>query len=423
MTHTMSKTTKSKKPKAPKLFPDELIDQLLTQVANKDAESILGESGLAGQLKKQLAERMLAAELSHHLAAEAQQGKSGNHRNGSSGKTVITPNGELNLAIPRDRQATFEPQLVAKYQRRLPAFNDHVISMYARGMSVREIQGHLLELYGLEVSPDLISTITDEVLAEVEQWQLRPLEAMYPVVYFDALRLKIRDEGAVKNKAVYLALGVRADGKKEVLGLWIEQTEGAKFWLKVFNELKNRGLQDVLIAVVDGLRGFPEAIEAVYPQAQIQTCIVHLIRNSLNLASWKDRKSLAAALKPVYQAATADAAASALAAFAQSDWGQKFPTVTAMWQRQWEQVIPFFAYPPEVRKIIYTTNAIESMHMQLRKIVKNRGHFPSDEAASKLLFLALRNIEKDWKMPSITWKQAANQFAILYGERFTNALR
>lgn len=422
MTHTMSKTTKSKKPKAPKLFPDELIDQLLAQVANKDAESILGESGLAGQLKKQLAERMLAAELSHHLASESKQGKSGNHRNGSSGKTVITPNGELNLAIPRDRQATFEPQLVAKHQRRLPGFDDHVISMYARGMSVREIQGHLLELYGLEVSPDLISTITDEVLAEVEQWRMRPLEAMYPVVYFDALRLKIRDDGAVKNKAVYLALGVRTDGKKEVLGLWIEQTEGAKFWLKVFNELKNRGLQDVLIAVVDGLRGFPEAIEAAYPQAQIQTCIVHLIRNSLNLASWKDRKSLAAALKPIYQAATADAAASALTAFAASEWGQKFPTVTAMWRRQWEQVIPFFAYPPEVRKIIYTTNAIESMHMQLRKIVKNRGHFPSDEAASKLLFLALRNIEKDWKMPPVTWKQAANQFAILYGERFTSAL-
>ena len=292
-----------------------------------------------------------------------------------------------------------------------------------RGMSVREIQGHLLELYGLEVSPDLISTITDEVLGEVEQWQQRPPEAMYPIVYVDALRLKIRDEGTVRNKAVYLALGVRADGRKEVLGLWIEQTEGAKFWLKVLNELKNRGVEDVLIAVVDGLRGFPEAIEAVYPQAQIQTCIVHLIRNSLNLASWKDRKALAAALKPIYQAATAEAAAAELTTFAEGEWGRKFPTVAAMWQRQWEQVIPFFAYPPEVRKIIYTTNAIESMHMQLRKIVKNRGHFPSDEAASKLLYLALRNIQKDWKMPPIAWKQAANQFAILFGERFTNALR
>ena len=328
----------------------------------------------------------------------------------------------MQLDIPRDRLATFEPQLVAKYQRRLPGFDDHVISMYARGMRVREIQAHLLELYGLQVSPDLISTITDEVLAEVGQWQMRPLEAMYPIVYFDALRLKIRDEGTVRNKAVYLALGIRADGHKEVLGLWIEQTEGAKFWLKVFNELRNRGLADILIAVVDGLRGFPEAIEAVYPQAQIQTCIVHLIRNSLNLASWKDRKGLTAALKPIYQAANAEAAAGALKAFAQGQWGQKFPTVVAMWQRQWEQVIPFFAYPPQVRKIVYTTNAIESLHMQLRKIVKNRGHFPSDDAASKLLFLALRNIEKDWKMPPVTWKQAANQFAILFGERFTNAL-
>jgi transposase-like protein len=422
MTEVMSPTKKPKKPEAPKLFPDELIDQLLAQVQKKDAESILGESGLAGQLKKQLAERMLNAELTHHLDTENKQGKAGNHRNGSSSKTVLTPGGELELDIPRDRQATFEPQLVAKYQRRLPGFDDHVISMYARGMSVREIQGHLQQLYGLNVSPDLISTITDEVLSEVEQWQQRPLEPMYPIVYFDALRLKIRDEGTVRNKAVYLALGIKADGKKEVLGLWIEQTEGAKFWLKVFNELKNRGLDDVLIAVVDGLRGFPEAIEAVYPQAQIQTCIVHLIRNSLSLASWKDRKSLAAALKPIYQAVTADSAAVALQEFAQGEWGQKFPTVTAMWQRQWEQVIPFFAYPPAVRKIIYTTNAIESMHMQLRKIVKNRGHFPTDEAASKLLYLALRNIEKDWKMPPVTWKQAANQFAILFGERFTNAL-
>jgi putative transposase len=422
MTEAMSPTKKPKKPKAPKLFSDELIDQLLAQVQNKDAESILGESALAGQLKKQLAERMLNAELTHHLDTENKQGKAGNHRNGSSSKTVLTPGGELELDIPRDRQATFEPQLVAKYQRRLSGFDDHVISMYARGMSVREIQGHLQQLYGLNVSPDLISTITDEVLSEVEQWQQRPLEPMYPIVYFDALRLKIRDEGTVRNKAVYLALGIKADGKKEVLGLWIEQTECAKFWLKVFNELKNRGLDDVLIAVVDGLRGFPEAIEAVYPQAQIQTRIVHLIRNSLSLASWKDRKSLAAALKPVYQAVTADAAAAALQEFAQGEWGQKFPTVAAMWQRQWDQVIPFFAYPPAVRKIIYTTNAIESMHMQLRKIVKNRGHFSTDEAASKLLYLALRNIEKDWKMPPIIWKQAANQFAILFGERFTNAL-
>lgn len=419
MTDAMT-TKKPKKQKAAPPFPVELIDQLLASVQNKDAESILGESGLAGQLKKMLAERMLAAELTHHLASEEETTR--NHRNGTTPKKVLAPGGELQLDVPRDRLSSFEPKLVAKHQRRMPGFDDHVISMYARGMTVREIQGYLLELYGTEVSPDLISTITDEVMEEVAAWQARALEVMYPIVYFDALRLKIRDEGTVKNKAVYLALGVRADGRKEVLGLWIEQTEGAKFWLKVFNDLKNRGLNDILIAVVDGLRGFPEAIEAVYPQAQIQTCIVHLIRNSTTLAAWKYRKELAAALKPIYQAANADLAAVALDEFAAGPWGSKFPTVAAMWQRQWQQVIPFFAYPPEVRKIIYTTNAIESLHMQLRKIVKNRGHFPSDEAATKLLFLALRNIEKDWKMPPQTWKQAANQFAIMFGERFTNAI-
>jgi len=415
-----TKKPRKRKPQGP--FSNELLDQLLAQVSGKDAEGLLGESGLIGQLKKQLAERMLSAELSHHLASEAADEKMGNHRNGSSPKTVLSPGGALDLNIPRDRLATFEPQLVAKYQRRLPKFDDHVISMYARGMTVREIQGHLTELYGLEVSPDLISTITDEVMAEVAEWQARPLDTMYPIVYFDALRLKIRDEGTVRNKAVYLALGIDATGRKDVLGLWIEQTEGAKFWLKVFNDIKQRGVQDILIAVVDGLRGFPEAIEAVFPQTQIQTCIVHLIRTSLNYVGWKDRKALAADLKSIYQAVNADAAAAALDEFEQSIWGQKYPPIAQAWRRQWTQVIPFFAYPPEVRKIIYTTNAIESLHMQLRKIVKNRGHFPSDEAATKLLYLALRNIVKDWKMPPRTWKEAANQFAIMFGDRFTAAL-
>lgn len=311
---------------------------------------------------------------------------------------------------------------MAKYQRRLPGFDDQVISMYARGMTMREIQGHLAELYGLEVSPELISTITDEVMAEVAGWQARPLDATYPIVYFDALRLKIRDEGTVRNKAVYLALGIDASGRKDVLGLWIEQTEGAKFWLKVFNDLRQRGVADILIAVVDGLRGFPEAIEAVFPETQIQTCIVHLIRTSLNYVGWKDRKALAAELKSVYQAANAETAEAALAEFEQGAWGRKCPPIAAAWRRQWTQVIPFFAYPEEVRKIIYTTNAIESLPMRLRKIVKNRGHFPSDEAATKLLFLALRNITKDWRMPPRTWKEAANQFAIVFGERFTAAL-
>lgn len=430
--HTAMKPKKpgnaNKKPseqKAEYLLPNEIIDSLIADFQGKDADSLLGTDGLAGQLKKQLAERILVAELTHHLKIESEKtstGKSGNHRNGSSKKTVLTPEGEIELSIPRDRLSSFDPQLVAKHQRRLPNFDNNIISLYARGMSVREIQRHLLELYGLEISPDLISTITDEVLSDVEQWQKRGLESTYPIVYFDALRLKIRDEGSVKNKAVYLALGIRADGQKEILGLWIEQTEGSRFWLKVFNELKNRGLNDILIAVVDGLRGFPEAIQAVYPDALVQTCIVHLIRNSTRLASWRDKKPLASALKAIYQAASVEEAASALDDFREGEWGKKFPTVADMWQRQWEQVIPFFAYPPEVRKMIYTTNAIESLHMQLRKVTKNRGHFPNDTAATKLLYLALRNIEAKWKMPPVTWKAAANQFAIMFKERFTNAL-
>jgi putative transposase len=423
MTDDTNKPARKHKPKGP--LSEELIDELLSELQGKDAKSLLGESGLVGRLKKQLAERMLSGELRQHLENEAAAQASeapGNHRNGTSPKTVITPGGALPLDIPRDRFSTFAPQLVAKHQRRLPGFDDHVIGMYARGMTVREIQGHLLEIYGLEVSPQLVSTITDEVMDEVAQWQARALDALYPIVYFDALRLKIRDEGTVKNKAVYLALGIDATGRKDVLGLWIEQTEGAKFWLKVFNDLKQRGVSDILIAVVDGLRGFPEAIEAVFPQTQIQTCIVHLIRNSLNFVGWKDRKALVAELKSIYQAHHAQAAEAALSAFEQGPWGKKFPPIAQAWRRQWTQVIPFFAYPPEVRRIIYTTNAIESLHMRLRKIVKNRGHFPSDEAATKLLFLALRNLSKDWSMPQRTWKQAANQFAIVFGDRFTVSL-
>ena len=420
---TKKKPARKRKAKGP--LPDELIDQLLAQLKGKDAESVLGESGLAGQLKKQLAERMLAAELTHHLksetAAAGSERKPGNHRNGTSAKTVMTPNGALPLDIPRDRLSTFDPLLVAKHQRRLPGFDDKVIAMYARGMTVREVQAHLLEIYGLEVSPQLISTITDEVIEEVAQWQARPLDPLYPIVYFDALRLKIRDEGTVRNKAVYLALGIDVTGHKHILGLWIEQTEGAKFWLKVFNDLKQRGVGDILIAVVDGLRGFPEAIEAVFPKTQVQTCIVHLIRNSLNFVGWKERKALAAELKSIYQADNADAAEAALSAFEQGPWGKRWPPIAQAWRRQWTQVIPFFAYPQPVRRIIYTTNAIESLHMCLRKIVKNRGHFPSDEAATKLLYLALRNLSKKWTMPQRPWKEAANQFAIIFGERFTSS--
>lgn len=409
------KKPRRRKPKGP--FSDELLDELLKHVKGRDAESLLGESGLVGQLKKQLAERMLAGELTQHLRTEAANG-SGNHRNGTSAKTVITPDGPLPLEIPRDRLSTFDPLLVAKHQRRLPQFDERVIAMYARGMTVREIQGHLLEIYGVEVSPDLISTVTDEVMEEVGRWQSRQLEAMYPIVYFDALRLKIRDGGVVRNKAVYLALGVDAQGNKDVLGMWIEESEGAKFWLRVFNELRNRGLDDILIAVVDGLRGLPEAIETAFPQAQIQTCIVHLVRNSLSYVGWKDRKALSDDLKPIYQAPDALAAEAALETFEQGRWS-RYPAIALAWRRQWPQVVPFFAYPKEVRTILYTTNAIESLHMQVRKITKSRGHFPNDDAARKLLFLALRNIAKKWTMPHRFWRPAANQFTIMFGERFT----
>ena len=423
MTDTTVKKKTGRPVKASGPFDEALIDSILEKLDGRDAKSLLGEDGLVAQLKAQLAQRMLAAELTHHLTQERLGGGSlSNQRNGHSAKTVHTASGDLELQIPRDRLSTFDPVLVGKHQRRIEGFDDHVIGMYARGMSVREIRAHLLQIYGQEVSPSLISTITDEVMSEVLEWQSRPLDSMYPVVFFDALRVKIRDEGTVKNKAIYLALGVDSTGRKSVLGLWIEQTEGAKFWLKVFNDLKIRGLGDILICVVDGLRGFPEAIEAVYPQATVQTCIVHLIRNSLNYVAWKDRKALASELKQIYQATSEQAALAALAAFEQTPLGVRCPPIAQMWRRQWEQVIPFFAYAPEVRRLIYTTNAIESLNMRLRKVIKNRGHFPSDEAATKLLFLALRNIEQDWSMPPRTWKEAANQFAIVFGERFTNAL-
>ena len=411
------KKPRKKREKGP--FSDELLDQLLRHVKGSDAESLLGESGLIGQLKKSLAERMLMGELKVHLRQEAATagGPVGNHRNGTSPKTVTTADGALALDIPRDRLSTFDPILVAKHQRRLPRFDENVVSMYARGMTVREIQGHLREIYGLEVSPDLISTITDEVLEEVVQWQSRPLEEMYPIVYFDALRVKIRDGGTVRNKAVYLALGIAADGNKDVLGLWIEESEGAKFWLRVFNELRNRGVQDILIAVVDGLRGFPEAIQAAFPEAQIQTCIVHLVRNSLGYVSWKDRQALAAALRPIYQAPDELHAEAALTAFEAGPWA-RWPGIAQAWRRQWPQVIPFFAYPPEVRVILYTTNAIESLHMQIRKVIKSRGHFPNDDAARKLIYLALRNVAQKWTMPHRFWCRAANQFTIMFGERF-----
>jgi putative transposase len=360
----------------------ELLDQLL---AGRDPNEVFAKDGLLDDLKKALSERILNAELDEHLEDERAEGGA-NRRNGHSKKTVLTGTSKMTLSIPRDRAGTFDPKLIARYQRRFPDFDAKIVSMYARGMSVREIRGHLEELYGIDVSPDLISAVTDVVLEEVAEWQNRPLDAVYPLVFFDAIRVKIRDEGFVRNKAIYIALGILPDGTKEILGIWIEQTEGAKFWLRVMNELRNRGVMDMLIAIVDGLKGFPEAISAVFPEAQIQTCVVHLIRHSLAFASWKERRDVAAALKPIYRAANAEIAREQLEGFAAGHWGKRYPAIAPAWRRQWEQVVPFFAYPIEVRKIIYTTNAIESLHSRLRKAVRVRGHFPSDEAASKLLF-------------------------------------
>ena len=392
----------------------DILDQLL---AGRDPKDAFAKDGLLDDLKKALAERVLNAELDDHLDGESAAGKP-NRRNGFSKKTVLTETSKLDLRIPRDREGSFDPKLIARYQRRFPGFDTKIISMYARGMTVREIQGHLMEIYGLDVSPDLISTVTDAVMETVTEWQNRPLETSYPLVFFDAMRVKIRDEGLVRNKAIYLALGVQADGTKDILGIWIETTEGAKFWLRVMNELKNRGVEDILITVVDGLKGFPEAINAVFPQALVQTCIVHLIRHSLEFVSWKDRKPVVPALREIYRAKDADAGLKALEAFELGDWGKKYPAITGAWRRNWDRVIPFFAFPEAVRKIIYTTNAIEALNSSLRRAVKIRGHFPTDEAAMKLIFLVLRDVTKEWKMPSREWTEAKSQFAILFEERF-----
>ena len=400
--------------KAPRI-PDALLDQLL---AGADPRTAFDANGLIEDLKKALAERALNAEMDHHLGGK----EDGNSRNGYGRKTVVTDTGKIDLEVPRDRQSTFDPQLIAKYQRRFPGFDDKIVSMYARGMSAREIVGHLRELYGIDVSPDLISAVTDAVLEEIAAWQVRPLEPVYPLVFFDALRVKIRDEGLIRNKAVHIALGVRADGGKEILGLWLEQNEGAKFWLRVMTELKNRGVEDVLIAVVDGLKGFPEAILAVFPEATVQTCIVHLLRHSLAFVSYKDRKAVAAALKGVYRAVDAVAGAAALAAFDEGPWGRRYPAIGQSWRRAWDEVVPFYAFPAEVRRLLYTTNAIEALNAKLRRAVRARGHFPTDEAAMKLLFLVLNRSEREWIMPAREWCMAKAQFAILFGERFTRAM-
>jgi putative transposase len=393
---------------------NEMLDELLV---GRDPATVFESGGLVDELKKRLAERMLNGEMDHHLDAEAEQ-ETGNHRNGYSSKTVLTDSGKLDLSIPRDRHGRFDPVLIGKYRRRFAGFDDKIIALYARGMTTREIAEHVGELYGTDISPDLVSAVTDTVLEEVAAWQSRGLDSTYAIIFFDAMRVKIRNEGLVSNRALYLAIGLRCSGHKEILGLWIEQTEGAKFWLRVMTELRSRGVQDILIAVVDGLKGFPEAITSVFPQTVVQTCIVHLIRFAMHFATWKERRLIGAALRPIYQAESAAAAQARLEEFDRGSWGRKYPAIAQSWRRNWEQVIPFFAFAPEVRTILYTTNAIESLNAQVRKAVRVRGHFPSEEAASKLIWLVLRNIQARWKNPPVTWQAAKAQLAIQFEDRF-----
>jgi putative transposase len=400
-----------------KSIDNELIENLLKDY--KRPEDLIGENGLLKQLTKQLLERAMAAEMTEHVGYEkhdAEGNNSGNSRNGKSAKTIKGTFGEVVLETPRDRNGTFEPQIIEKHQTRFTGFDANIISLYARGLSTREIQQHLEEIYHVEVSAALISNVTEEVIDEVRAWQNRELDAVYPIMYLDAIQFKVRDNGHVKNKAIYLAIGLTMEGLKEVLGLWIAQTEGAKFWLQVVTELKNRGVSDIFIACVDGLKGFPEAIESVFPQTSVQLCIVHLVRHSLNYVGWKQRREVAQDLKLIYTAATDVEAEQRLAEFSLK-WDEKFPMIAKSWRSNWTRVIPFFAHPPEIRKIIYTTNAIESLNMSLRKVTKARGSFPNDEAVCKLLYLALRNIAKKWTMPVYDWKGALNRFAIIYENR------
>lgn len=396
---------------------EELLDELLKD--GKTAADIFGRDGLLKQLTKRLVERALEGELTDHLGypKHAPVAKlSDNSRNGSSRKTLKGDMGEIPIDIPRDREGSFDPRLIKKHQTRFDGFDDKIIAMYARGMTTRDIQAWLKEIYGVEISPTLISNVTDEVLAEVKSWQNRPLDPLYPIVYLDAIRIKVRSDGHVHNQAVYLAIGINMDGIKEVLGMWIAKTEGAKFWLSVLTELKNRGLKDIFIASVDGLKGFGDAIETVYPETQVQLCIVHMVRYCLKYVSWKQRKEMANDLKTIYRASTVEEALENLNSFSDK-WDKTHPTVSKSWRNNWEQLTPFFDYPAEIRRAMYTTNAIESLNMSLRKVTKNRGSFPNDEAAFKLLYLALNNASKKWTMPIRHWKDALNHFAILFEDR------
>jgi putative transposase len=395
------------------------LDELL---AGKSTEEIAGPDGLLKQLTKALIERAMNAELNHHLGYEkhAPEGRgSGNNRNGRSRKKVQGDFGAVEIEVPRDRNGTFEPKIIPKHERRFTGFDEKILSMYARGMSTRDIQAHLEEMYGVEVSPALISQVTDAVLDEVRAWQNRPLDPIYLIVYLDALFVKMRHEGRVENRAVFVGVGVTQEGTKEVLGLWTSATEGAKLWLQILTELRNRGVQDILVACVDGLKGFPDAIGAAYPKTTVQLCIVHMVRNSLAFVNWKERKVVAQDLRLIYRAATVEEAEQRLVEF-EASWDTKYAAIGKMWRRHWAGIVPLFAFPEEIRRAIYTTNVVESLHMTLRKVIKTRASFPSEESALKLLYLALQNVSKRWK-PAPNWRTALNHFTLLYGDRMEAA--
>lgn len=395
---------------------DELLDEL---VKGRKPGEIFGESGLLKELTKRLVEHALEGELTDHLGYEKNSNKgknSGNSRNGRGRKTILNESGEMEIEVPRDRNGDFEPQLVKKRQKRLDGFDDKVISLYARGMTTREIQGHLQELYSVEVSPSLITSVTDAVLDDVKEWQNRPLEAVYPIVYLDAIYLKARNAGRVENRAVYLALGINMQGNKELMGLWLGESEGAKFWLGILTELQSRGVRDILIACVDGLKGFPEAIGSVFPKTEVQLCIVHMVRNSLKYVGWKERKAMARDLKAIYSASTEEAALLALDAF-EAQWGERFPIIAKSWRSNWENVRPLFGYPEPIRKVIYTTNAIESMNATLRKVTQKHGAFPTGDSVRKVLYLAIQRASARWTMPIRDWAAALNYFSIVFEGR------
>jgi putative transposase len=400
------------------IFSPDLLDHLLKGYAKP--EDLTGPEWLLKRLTGALVERAMNAELTHHLGYEAGDKppeEQGNRRNGTSSKTLRTEQGPMGVEVPRDREGTFEPQIVPKHQRHFNGFDDKILSMYARGMSVRDIRAHLEEIYGVSVDGDLISRVTDAVVEELRAWQNRPLDPLYLVAYLDALVVKIRDKGVVQNKAVYLVVGVGLDGSKDILGMWIQQTEGAKFWMNILTELRNRGVQDVLVLCADGLTGLPQAVSAVFPQTVFQTCIVHMVRSSTRYVSWKERKAVCADLRRVYTAQTRDAADQALTDF-EKRWDKQYPTIAAAWRKRWEEIVPFLDFPPEIRRAIYTTNAIEALNRQRRKVLKTRGHLPSDDAAFKLLYLALRNAKRVWGRPFPQWNRSLAQFAICFEGRF-----